>query len=106
RASADIRREGNKIVAELNSVPLPDVFSRRLDVTDFSTPVQFVDALSTGGKTRIVIEPVDGEFEYLAYQTDKILSINVTRPAAGEVAARSKEPLYTGEKLSLNFQDI
>lgn len=106
RASADIRREGNKIIAELNSVTLPDVFSRRLDVTDFSTPVQFVDALSTGGKTRIVIEPVDGEFEYLAYQTDKILSINVTRPAAGEVAARSKEPLYTGEKLSLNFQDI
>ena len=106
RASADIRREGNKVIAELNEVSLPDVFSRRLDVTDFSTPVQFVDAMTSNGKTRIVIEPVDGEFEYLAYQTDKVLSINVTRPAAGEVAARSKEPLYTGEKLSLNFQDI
>lgn len=106
RASADIRREGNKVIAELDSVALPDVFSRRLDVMDFSTPVQYVDAMSSNGKTRIVIEPVDGEFEYLAYQTDKVLSINVTRPATGEVAARSKEPLYTGEKLSLNFQDI
>lgn len=106
RASADIRREGNKVIAELDSVALPDVFSRRLDVMDFSTPVQYVDAMTSNGKTRIVIEPVDGEFEYLAYQTDKVLSINVTRPASGEVAARSKEPLYVGEKLSLNFQDI
>ena len=106
KASANITREGKRIVAELANVQLPENLSRRLDVVDFSTPVRFVDANTVGKTTRIVIEPINEDFEYLAYQTDKLLSINVTNPPAEKKAEAAKKFFYTGEKLSLNFQNI
>lgn len=106
RASASITREGRRIVAVLENVQLPTNLSRRLDVVDFSTPVRFVDASTVGKTTRIVIEPINEDFEYLAYQTDKLLSINVTNPPAEKKSEAAKAFFYTGEKLSLNFQDI
>ncbi|UZK04516.1 type IV pilus secretin PilQ family protein [Venatoribacter cucullus] len=107
RAAANIRREGTKIIAELDNVRLPDNLSRRLDVTDFSTPVRFVDARAEGRGTRIVIEPNGDEFEYLAYQTDRLLSINVSVLPPEQKEDRKKQMFpFTGEKLSLNFQNI
>lgn len=106
RAAADIRREGRKIIADLKDVQLPSNLSRRLDVTDFSTPVKFVDTNANGKSTRIVIEPLQDDFEYLAYQTDRLLSINVSKPAVEEQEQRSKQFPFTGEKLTLNFQNI
>ncbi len=106
RASANIRREGSKIIADLEGVRLPEELSRRLDVTDFATPVRYVDARKDGGSTRIVIEPNADDFEYLSYQTDKLLSINVSVLPEDEKEARAKQFPYTGEKLSLNFQNI
>jgi type IV pilus assembly protein PilQ len=106
RASANIRREGTRIIADLSGVALPDALSRRLDVTDFATPVKYVDARGSDGMTRIVIEPQSSEFEYLAYQTDKLLSINVSKPAEDEESVQQKQFPFTGEKLSLNFQNI
>jgi type IV pilus assembly protein PilQ len=106
RASANIRREGSKIIADLSGVRLPDVLSRRLDVTDFATPVKYVDARREDGVTRIVIEPTSDSFEYLAYQTDKLLSINVSEPPKDQKEAQKKQFPFTGEKLSLNFQNI
>ena len=106
RASANIRREGSKIIAGLSGVRLPDVLSRRLDVTDFATPVKYVDARREDGVTRIVIEPTSDNFEYLAYQTDKLLSINVSEPPKDQKEAQKKQFPFTGEKLSLNFQNI
>ncbi|WP_320819618.1 type IV pilus secretin PilQ [Thalassolituus sp.] len=106
RASANIRREGSKIIADLRGVRLPDVLSRRLDVTDFATPVKYVDARREDGVTRIVIEPTSDNFEYLAYQTDKLLSINVSEPPKDQKEAQKKQFPFTGEKLSLNFQNI
>lgn len=106
RANANITREGKRIVAELENVDLPDNLSRRLDVVDFSTPVRFVDASKTGDTTRIVIEPINEDFEYLAYQADKLLSINVADQPEDKKEEAAKEFFYTGEKLSLNFQDI
>jgi len=106
RASANIRREGSKIIADLSGVRLPDVLSRRLDVTDFATPVKYVDARREDGVTRIVIEPTSDNFEYLAYQTDKLLSINVSEPPKDQKEAQKKQFPFTGEKLSLNFQNI
>nr|GFC95903.1 hypothetical protein [Tanacetum cinerariifolium] len=69
-------------------------------------PVQFVNSSVTGDKTSISIEP-SGAFDYSAYQTDNKLTISV-RPLTNEdVQRRNAEKLvYTGEKLSLNFQDI
>ncbi len=106
RASANITREGRRIIAELENVQLPANLSRRLDVVDFSTPVRFVDVSTVGNTTRIVIEPINEDFDYLAYQTDKLLSINVTNPPAEKKAEAVKSFFYTGEKLSLNFQNI
>lgn len=106
RASANIRREGKKIIADLSDVALPEALSRRLDVVDFATPVKFIDARQSGnGSAQIVVEPESDEFDYLAYQTDKLLSINVSVPQKEESARRKQFP-FTGEKLSLNFQNI
>jgi type IV pilus assembly protein PilQ len=106
KAAANIRREGSKIIADLSGVRLPNELSRRLDVTDFATPVQYVDAKDHEGGTRIVIEPVSDDFEYLAYQTDRLLSINVTNLPEEAAEERKKKFPFTGEKLSLNFQNI
>lgn len=106
RANAEIRREGKRIIADLKNVQLPSNLNRRLDVTDFSTPVKFVDTQVEGGGTRIIIEPTSDNFEYLAYQTDKLLSINVSLPTAEEQDIKNKKFPYTGQKLTLNFQNI
>lgn len=106
RASANITRQGNRIIAELENVQLPANLSRRLDVVDFSTPVRFIDASNDGKTARIVIEPIGDDFEYLAYQTDKLLSINVANPPAEKKAEDKKKFMFSGEKLSLNFQNI
>lgn len=106
RASANVRREGTKIIADLAGVRLPEELNRRLDVMDFGTPVRFVDVKRVGKKTRVIIEPMTKDFDYLAYQADRLLSINVSAIAEEEQAKRKKEFPFTGEKLSLNFQDI
>ncbi len=106
KAAADVRREGGKLIAELKGVRLPNELSRRLDVLDFATPVKFVDARSGDGSTRIIIEPKTADFDFLAYQADRLLSINVSDLPEEEAAERKKEFPFTGEKLSLNFQNI
>ncbi|MFC3680540.1 type IV pilus secretin PilQ [Bacterioplanoides pacificum] len=106
RAAANIRREAGKIVAEMDGVLLPDALQRRLDVTDFATPVQFIDARYEDGKTILTIDPVSDEYDYLAYQTDKLLSINVSELPEEQIEERKKKFPFTGEKLSLNFQNI
>ena len=106
RAAANVRREGGKIVAELDGVVLPEALQRRLDVTDFATPVQYVDARYEDGKTILTIDPVMDEVDFLTYQTDKLLSINVSELPEEQVEERKKQFPFTGEKLSLNFQNI
>jgi type IV pilus assembly protein PilQ len=104
--TADIQEQGGKIRLEFANTQLPESLRVRLDVQDFATPVQFVNALSSAGKSSISIEPT-GLYEYLAFQTDNKLTISVkplTREAADQRKAQSF--VYTGEKLSLNFQDI
>ncbi|SDG76102.1 type IV pilus assembly protein PilQ [Pseudomonas abietaniphila] len=102
----DIQEQGGKIRVDFAKTQLPDPLRVRLDVKDFATPVQFVNSSVTGDKTSISIEP-SGAFDYSAYQTDNKLTISV-RPLTNEdVQRRNAEKLvYTGEKLSLNFQDI
>ena len=78
----------------------------RLDVKDFATPVQFVNASVSNGNVSIVIEPT-GVYDYLAYQTDNKLTISVKPITQEQIEKRNAERFaYTGEKLSLNFQDI
>ncbi len=102
----DIQEQGGKIRVDFAKTQLPDPLRVRLDVKDFATPVQFVNSSVSGDKASISIEP-SGAFDYSAYQTDNKLTISV-RPLTNEdVARRNADKLvYTGEKLSLNFQDI
>ncbi len=102
----DIQEQGGKIRVDFAKTQLPEPLRVRLDVKDFATPVQFVNSSVSGDKTSISIEP-SGAFDYSAYQTENKLTISV-RPLTNEdVARRNADKLvYTGEKLSLNFQDI
>ncbi|MDF1822693.1 MAG: type IV pilus secretin PilQ [Alcanivoracaceae bacterium] len=102
----DVREEGGRVIARFVGAELPKELHRRLDVTDFATPVKFVDAKFDGQNTIITIEP-NGTWEYLAYQADNNFTINVKELSQAEVAKRKKDAFqYTGEKLSLSFQDI
>ncbi|WP_162997778.1 type IV pilus secretin PilQ [Pseudomonas sp. LTJR-52] len=104
--SPDIQEQGGKIRLNFGKTQLPDALRVRLDVKDFATPVQFVNASSQAGDTVITIEPT-GVYDYLAYQTDNKLTISVKPLTAKEKEQRAAERFtYTGEKLSLNFQDI
>ncbi|MBH3439081.1 type IV pilus secretin PilQ [Pseudomonas luteola] len=104
--SPDIQEQGGKIRLNFGKTQLPDALRVRLDVKDFATPVQFVNASSQAGDTVITIEPT-GVYDYLAYQTDNKLTISVKPLTAKEKEQRVADRFtYTGEKLSLNFQDI
>jgi len=100
----DVQQQGNKIIARFIGAKLPEKLRRRLDVNDFATPVKTIDAYNEGNNGVIVIQP-QGEFEYLAYQADNNMTISV-KPILPDSPKKRKEFVYTGEKLSLNFQDI
>jgi type IV pilus assembly protein PilQ len=106
KANVDIQQQGKKIIVTLKDTVLPENMRRRLDVVDFATPVKFVDANMEGTNTVIYIEP-EGQYDYLAYQADSVLAINVKpiTKAEKERLAKTEFP-YSGEKLSLNFQNI
>lgn len=105
-APMDLREEGGKIVVDFVGVNLPDALRRRLDVLDFATPVKLIDATREGKNSKIAIE-AKGDYEYMAYQTDNFFTISVKPVTGAELERKKKERFqYTGEKLSLNFQDI
>lgn len=104
----DVQQQGSRIMVRFLGAKIPANLRRRLDVNDFATPVSFVDAYNEGSNGVMVIQP-QGEYEYMAYQTDNKLTISVKRAVQAEANTKSKvrtEPVYTGQKLSLNFQDI
>lgn len=104
--SPDIQEQGGKIRLDFAKTQLPEALRVRLDVKDFATPVQFVSATGSADKASIVIEPT-GFYDYLAYQTDNKLTLSIKPLTQDDVEKRKTERFaYTGEKLSLNFQDI
>ncbi|MBK8507772.1 MAG: type IV pilus secretin PilQ [Candidatus Competibacteraceae bacterium] len=109
--AVDVRQEGTQIVADFQGALLLSGQQRRLDVTDFATPVTIVEALNRGNNARLSIQP-SPPFEYLAYQADDLYVIEV-RPPQKNPEQEEKEALfdpskkkYKGDLLSLNFQDI
>jgi type IV pilus assembly protein PilQ len=100
----DIRQQGQNIVIEFLKTALPENLRRRLDVVDFATPVQTVSAFQQGENVRMVIE-AKGQWEHNAYQSDTQFVVEV-KPAAVDHSRVSQRGRYTGEKLSLNFQNV
>ena len=99
-----IRQQGQTLVVEFLKTALPEGLRRRLDVSDFGTPVQSVTTFQTGDRVRLVIEP-KGLWEHSAYQSDNqfVVEIRQHKVDANKLTQGSG---YNGEKLSLNFQNI
>ncbi|MDR3412328.1 MAG: type IV pilus secretin PilQ [Formivibrio sp.] len=100
----DIRQQGKSLVVEFAKAALPKKLERSLDVTDFGTLVQKIDAYSQPDSAKLVIEP-KGNWEYSAYQTENRFTIEV-REAVDESKKLTSQKTYKGEKLSLNFQNV
>lgn len=105
-AAIDVHQERDTIVVDLIGVALPESLHRRLDVVDFGTPVQVIDTVQKGNNTQLTLSTT-GKFEHLAYQSEKVLVVEV-KPISEELQAeaRKDEFGYQGEQLSLNFQNI
>jgi len=104
QVGVDIRQQGQSLVVEFLKSNLPEALRRRLDVTDFGTPVRTVSTFQSGDKVRMVVEPT-GVWEHSAYQTDNQFVLEV-RPQKVDPNKLTQGPGYSGEKLSLNFQSI
>ncbi|UDI93359.1 MULTISPECIES: type IV pilus secretin PilQ [unclassified Pseudomonas] len=102
----DIQEHDGKIMLNFARTQLPEPLRVRLDVKDFATPVQFVNAGVSGDRATITVEP-SGTFEYSTYQTDNKLTVSIRPLTIDDLQKRNADRnSYSGEKLSLNFQDI
>jgi type IV pilus assembly protein PilQ len=104
QVGVDLQQQGQNLVVEFLRSALPEALRRKLDVSDFGTPVQSITATQTGDKVRLVVQP-KGAWEHSAYQTDNQFVLEV-RPVAMDPNKAVQGPGYHGEKLSLNFQSI
>src|SRR6218665_1186342 len=104
QAGVDLRQQGQTLVVEFLHSTLPEGLRRRLDVADFDTPVQSISTFQVGDRVRMVIEP-RGNWEHSAYQSDGQFVVEV-RPQRVDPTRLSQGPGFSGEKLSLNFQNI
>jgi len=99
----NLQQLGNQIVVDFTNASVPQNLMRRYDATDFGTPVNSFDVTNGSHGARIAIDAT-GEYDQLAYQSDNEYVIELQPLKKGEAAARA--PKYTGERLTLNFQDI
>ncbi len=113
RAAVDMERHGQQIEIKLPKGHLPQDLERRLDVTDFGTQVKTIDAFNQAGGAKIVITAA-GDFEHIGYQTDDRFIVEVSpkgkakkqAATASAGAGEAGKPQYSGQRLSLNFQNI
>lgn len=104
QVGVDLKQQGQNLVVEFLRSTLPESMRRRLDVSDFGSPVQAVSTTQSGDRVRMVIE-ARGAWEHSAYQTDDQFVLEV-RPVRMDPNKVTQGPGYQGEKLSLNFQNI
>ena len=104
QVGVDIRQQGQGLVVEFLKTSLPEGLRRRLDVTDFGTPVQTIETSQSGDRVRMLITP-KGNWEHSAYQSDNQFVLEV-RERVIDPNKLSQGVGFTGEKLSLNFQNI
>ncbi|WP_151749303.1 type IV pilus secretin PilQ family protein [Acinetobacter seifertii] len=101
----DVQQQGSKVVIRTLGTKIPTHLARRLNVNDFATPVSSIDAYNEKGAGVITIQS-SGSYEYMAYQAENKLTISLKRPQDKSTSASYKAPSYSGNKLSLDFQDI
>lgn len=104
QVGVDIRQQGQNLVVDFLKTSLPEGLRRKLDVSDFGTPVQTVATSQSGDRVRMVVTP-KGNWEHSAYQSDNQFVLEV-REQRVDPSKLTQGPGYNGEKLSLNFQNI
>jgi len=104
--NVDIRQQGQQIVVDFLNTALPEALRRRLDVSDFGTPVALINAVQQGQNVRMTIEP-RGLWEQNAYQSDTrfVVEVKPVKEDPTRLFQGSRQG-YQGERLSLNFQNV
>ncbi|HZC86795.1 MAG TPA: type IV pilus secretin PilQ, partial [Steroidobacteraceae bacterium] len=100
----NLHQVGNQVVVDFSDASVPVNLMRRYDASDYGTPIQGFDVTRVGNGSRIAIS-ANGDFEQLAYQSDDQYVVEVS-PKRHAANAQEDKPIYTGERLTLNFQDI
>jgi type IV pilus assembly protein PilQ len=106
--AVDVSDEGGKVVARFRNAGISGELARRLEVTDFATPVKFIDASRDGSNTKITVTPLDDtEYEQSAYQAGNLFTIELHPLTQAKIEERKKQdPQYKGERISLSFQSV
>lgn len=104
--SIDMNKVGDKIKLNLIGAKLPSALDRRLDVLDFATPVKEIDSKSSSGGAQIELSMLDPEYDHLGYQLQNTFIVEVRSLENLASTTDRAKPSFTGERLSLNFQDI
>ncbi|HEY8977399.1 MAG TPA: type IV pilus secretin PilQ [Burkholderiaceae bacterium] len=104
QVGVDLKQQGKDLVVDFLRSNAPTRLRRRLDVTDFGTPVQTITTTQAGDHVHMVVTPT-GNWEHSAYQTDNQFVLEV-RPAKADPNKLVPGTGYTGQRLSLNFQSI
>jgi type IV pilus assembly protein PilQ len=104
QVGVDIRQQGRTLVVDFLRSTVPDSLRRRLDTTDFGTPVQSISTFQNGDRVRMIVTP-RGNWEHSAYQSDNQFVLEI-RPEKLDPSRLVQGPKYSGDKLSLNFQNI
>ena len=117
-ANADMRSEGSQVVVDVNNAQIPENLRRRMDVTDFATPVVNLEPSSSGGSARLVVN-TNGAYDSMAYQTGNEYVIEIAPKrgqviatagrgmrAAGAVDSNGNTARYSGKPVTFNFQDV
>jgi type IV pilus assembly protein PilQ len=100
----NLHQVGSQIVIDFTDAAVPAPLVRRYDATDFGTPVSGFDVTRVGNGSRISIN-ANGDYEQLAYQSDDQYVVEV-QPKRKATVVQDEKPQYTGERLTLNFQEI
>jgi len=100
----NLHQVGNQVVVDFSDASVPANLTRRYDATDYGTPISGFDVTRVGNGSRIAIT-ASGDYEQLAYQSDDQYVVEVA-PRRKLANAPEERPVYTGERLTLNFQDI
>ncbi len=106
-AVVDMQERGGKVVLNFINTSLPEHLVKRLDVTDFATPIRTIDSSMDGNRAKITVTPLTRDYDYLSFQSKGLLTLEFRPLTLAEKAADQKKKFrFTGKRLSLNFQNI
>jgi type IV pilus assembly protein PilQ len=101
----DLTQRAGKIIVNAYNASIPQKLQRRMIVSDFGTPVSSIDARQNGSNVQLVIN-ASGDYEQLAYQADNKFTVDIKPQAQTTAGGAPSKPKYTGQRISLNFQNI